>query len=245
MPLRFMDYTHRVWVNHLLEHPDEVQLPPVISIVVHHGALGWTAPRSLHEMVTDLVALPGAADHVPELRIALLDLTFATDEDLTGWTTSPVTQVAFWLLRDGRDIEALLGGLQSFATALARVVTRHPDEAMLFMSYILRVAGERSAHEVRRIVLQHVPNAEEPMASAAEQLIEEGLQRGLRQGVAQGLVEGRAALHDALHTLLVQRFGTVDPVSEARLHDADLAELKRLTGRVLGAPSLADVFASS
>ena len=29
MPLRFMDYTHRVWVNHLLEHPDEVQLPPV------------------------------------------------------------------------------------------------------------------------------------------------------------------------------------------------------------------------
>lgn len=58
MPLRVMGYTLEFWERLLQSEPDRRTLPPVISLVVHHGPGGWSAPRSVHEMVEGLDQYP-------------------------------------------------------------------------------------------------------------------------------------------------------------------------------------------
>ncbi|MBK7154799.1 MAG: Rpn family recombination-promoting nuclease/putative transposase [Sandaracinaceae bacterium] len=46
-----MRYTVEFWERVLRSEPDRKRLPPIMSLVVHHGPGGWSAPRSMHEMV--------------------------------------------------------------------------------------------------------------------------------------------------------------------------------------------------
>jgi flagellar biosynthesis/type III secretory pathway protein FliH len=123
---------------------------------------------------------------------------------------------------------------------LAHVLAEFPDEGRVFLRYISLTAGPSSYEAVRHAILEHVPTAEAPLASIAEQLRQEGLQQGLQQGRQEAL----GALRDTLRVLLSQRFGTLDPAYSSRIDGADLQELQRLAQRVMLAKEPAEVFAT-
>jgi len=79
MPLRFFQYTERLWSRWLREHPNAARLPAVLPVIVYHGREPWTAPVRLTELL-DLApaAVAGLQPHVPELAIVLDDLSQRT-----------------------------------------------------------------------------------------------------------------------------------------------------------------------
>lgn len=231
MPLRAMRYALPVWLRVLAEDPTRKWLPPVVMLVVHHGPSGWTGPRSLHDMVAGLDRFPVLRTYVPNLVLLIDDLVTLDDAALQARPLSPVPMIATWLLRDGRRMDALLEHLPVWKEVFRRVVLEAPDEALFFLRYISSTATERSFPELRRTILEHVPAAEAPLASIAEQLKQEGRQEGQQE-----------ALSRVLRTLIQRRFGELSGAQEALIAAATLDELERAIERVGVATDPGSVF---
>lgn len=144
--------------------------------------------------------------------------------------------MAAWLLRDGRDVAQILAHLEAWASRFAEVLARHPDESEAFLRYILLSAGEDSLDEVRKTILLYIPAAEAPMASAGEQLIQQGFQRGMQQGRL-------ATLRETLSNLLHVRFGGLSAAHVAVIEAAQEPALQRMLLRVTSAASVEEVLA--
>jgi hypothetical protein len=132
-------------------------------------------------------------------------------------------------------MDALIAHLPAFQEVLEQVVEESPDEALFFLRYISFTANERSYQEFRRAILEHVPAAEAPLATIAEELKQLGRQEGRQEGQ-------RETLRDVLRMLVQQRFGTLDPAHEALIAAATLGELQRAVERVALASDLGSVF---
>src|SRR5690349_16273820 len=85
--------------------------------------------------------------------------------------------------------------------ALERLVSDAPgqEDVLVVLRYILRIAGNAPYESLRQRIAQAAPALEEPMASAAQQLIDLGVARGVEKGVQPTLLR-------QLHA----RFGPVD-----------------------------------
>jgi len=105
--LQVLGYTVRVLERYRQEHPQAIQLPPVVAVVVHHGKRGWTAPRT----VLDLVALdvfPPAVQKVlaplqPNVHFLLDDLAAVPESRLRARKTTTqgtLTLLALQFVRD-------------------------------------------------------------------------------------------------------------------------------------------------
>ncbi|MBK7778643.1 MAG: Rpn family recombination-promoting nuclease/putative transposase [Sandaracinaceae bacterium] len=223
MPLRALRYMLPVWLQALSEDPARKTLPPVIMLVVYHGPSGWTGPRSLHEMVAGLDRFPALRAHVPNLVLLIDDLSSLEDAAILARPLSPVPMTAVWLLRDSRHMDALIAHLPAFHEVLERVVRESPDEALFFLRYISFTATERSYQEFRRAVLAHVPAAEAPLATIAEELKQLGRQEGRHQERPQKAGKKRPTrdLTGRPRMRVPQRFGPLDPRTSAhRQRDA-------------------------
>lgn len=135
----------------------------------------------------------------------------------------------------------ILAHLEVWAARFAEVLARHPDESEALLRYILLAAGERSLDEVQKSILLHIPAAEATMASAGEQLIQQGFQRGIQQGVQQGRL---ATLRETLSAQLDARFGASGPSVTAAIEAAQEQQLQRMLLRVTTAASVDDVLAA-
>jgi hypothetical protein len=199
---------------------------------------GWTAPRRLHELVDGLAEQPALARFVPDLELVVDDLPSVDDDVLRGRPMPPFPKVALWLLRDGRSIEAFLAHLARWGDELDRLAREdpNPEDIALVVRYILRVAGEAPFDLLRERIAQAAPTFEEPMASAAEQLIQQGIQ----QGVQRGHVD---TLRNTLVRLLRVRFGAIDENVQRQIDDASPATLERWIERVVTVANANDVFA--
>lgn len=152
--------------------------------------------------------------------------------------------MAAWLLRDGRNPSALIAHAPAWGPELERAARVAPGEIAVLLRYLLTIAGRESWQEVRRVIHDHAPATEAPMASIADHLIEEGLKRGLQEGLQQGRQEGRAAaLRDVLRGLLSDRFGAPDPAIEARIAFMESIELERSIRRVISASTADEALA--
>lgn len=241
MAYRMLEYMVRIWAKLRAEHPGQAMLPLIIPLVVHHGARAWSVPRRLHELVEGLAEHPELGRFVPNFELLIDDLAVATNADLMARPLAPVAQVAAWLLRDGRDIAQILAHLEVWAAHFAEVLARHPDDSEALLRYILLAAGAESLDEVRKSILLHIPAAEAPMASAGEQLIQQGFQRGIQEGVQQGRL---ATLRETLSSLLHVRFGALTTAHAAVIEAALEPALQRMLLRVTSAATIEDVLAA-
>ena len=248
MPFRGHQYVDRIWAEILRGDPSRKSLPPVVTLVIHHGAGGWRGPRTTHQMLEGLDEFPALRPFVPQLELLIDDLTLATDAQLSARPLDPVPKVATWLLRDGRHPETLITHAPAWGPELERAARVAPGEIAVLLRYLLTIAGLESWQEVRRVIHEHAPATEAPMSSIADHLIEEGLKRGLQQGLQQGRQEGRqegraAALRDVLRGLLSDRVGAPGPAIEARIAVMESVELERSIRRVISASTAAEALA--
>lgn len=242
MPLRVLEYMVRVWDAIRRSEPERTRLPPVVTIVVHNGARSWEAPRSMHELVELLEEHPELAPFVPSFELLIDDLAAEDDEALSRRPLAPFPKVALWLLRDTRDVETFLAHLVAWGAELERLAREsHQEDIDVVVRYILRVAGETPYEVVQQRIAQVAPAMEDPMATAAEQLVQKGIEKGIERGIEKGIEKGTRA---TLVRLLRARFGPLSTELEQRIEDADTDELDRALDQVLTARRAEDVFDS-
>ncbi len=233
MPMRVLGYVLRIWETLLR---DEVlrHLPPIVPLVVHHGAGGWSAPRSLHDLVHGLDELPALRPFVPALHLIIDDLVTASDADLQARPLAPFQQLVLWFLRDVRRPERFVTGLHAW-DSLVRALEAVDDSLLLTaLQYLREFAGPGPFEVFRRRIIDLAPSQENLMISAAQFDFDRGVEKGIEKGIEKGL-------RGTLATLLAQRFGPLDDETQAWIARAAAPRLERALARLLTAPTVTAV----
>ena len=243
MPLRVLGYVQRIWET-LLRDESPRHLPPVVPLIVHHGESGWSAPRSLHELVHGLDELPALRPFVPALDLLIDDLVAATDAELQVRPLAPFQRLVLWFLRDVRRPEHFVAGLRGWDAVVAALAEIDDVSLLIALRYLREVAGPAPFEEFRRRVIDLAPSQESLMITAAQFDFERGRERGVQEGLQAGLEKGlEKGLCASVATLLVQRFGPLDSATHALIAQTEAPRLERALARVLTAPTIAAVFA--
>ena len=208
--------------------------------------------------------------NLPVRNVVYLLRREAAGRGVTGRVVGPgltfvYEEVRVWQLSPGRLLAGAIGTvppapladmtpaeLQSCIDLVRyRLTTDVPTEKtrdLLAQTAVL--LGLRYDTVIAERLMQSVTDLEE--SSVYQAIIKKGIdqgwglgrEEGRDQGLAQGREEGRRqGARDLLLRLTVQKFGPPDAPVVARLNVADLAELNRLTDRVLSADDWDDLLA--
>ncbi len=246
MPPRLLGYMHAIWARRLREGMAVADgLPPILPVVLHHGATGWTAPRRFSE----LFVLP--SDVRAALSPLLVDFGYALD-DLTSPVTTDVrsrqalttlVKLVLRMFQRARTSPNLVRDLAEFLIEmreLARTEVGRRD-LRVALRYAL-VVGDPPLADLRRLAREAAgPRMEEDIVTTAERLIAEGEAKGRAAGRAEGEARGRA---ETLARQLRLKFGVLSDDATRRLASASIEELDRFAERILSAATLDEVFAA-
>jgi hypothetical protein len=240
----------RIWEAHLREDA-AAKLPLIVPLVLHHGPGGWTASRSLAELLdAEEELMEAARPYVPDFTFVVDDLGRQSDASLRRRSMTAMGRLVLACLSHARD-EDLVAALWDWASVCEEVwAAPSGREAMkAVMSYIAKV-GAGPKDEARAFFASLGSGAEEVyVATIAEQLKAEGREQGLAQGLArgraqgreqgreQGLAQGQRAL---VLRLLDRRFGPLDEGTRARVEQAAVQDLERWAEQLLTAATLED-----
>ena len=243
MPLRATEYIVRIWVDFRRKNPGATLLPIVVPVVLHHGEGGWTAPRTLHELVDPLVnEVPELRELVPNARLLIDDVAKLSDDAIVARSRATALHLALWLLRDARDRRALLASLMRWGPVLAELLARPGGlrASEYALRYLFQVAHEDVRVAFLELVDQTHPEAKEAVMTIEEMLLNRGRLEGEARGEARG--EVRAAAKAVMRVL--ERRGIA--LSDAdRAHIAScthVEDLERMHDRALEATRASELF---
>jgi hypothetical protein len=141
-------------------------------------------------------------------------------------------RVVLWVLRDARTIERFYEHLVAWSEELAHLSQEFPEDAATVARYIVEVAGDEPFENLQKRILEAVPAMEKPMATAAEQLIQDGVRRGKAEGKAEALL-----------AIFETRGLAVGAEQRARILECrDIAELDRWLRKAITAQTAAELF---
>ena len=258
MPYRMLLYVVRIWERWRADHPNATALPLVLPIVLHHGPAAWNHPLDVFDLVDlDDDLRDAVGPNVPSLAFVLDDLAEATDEALRDRALAAFAEVTLRALARLRDSAAPVDELKRWLPLLRRMLRSRSGLQRLraILEYVHSVVNVEPT-ELRDVVAQLGPAAEEVYMTTAQRLIDQGKAEGLAEGKVEGIAEGKVeglaegkavgiaeGATEIVLRLLRLRFGELPSSIEHRVRSADDDERARFAERVLSATSLDDVFA--
>jgi predicted transposase/invertase (TIGR01784 family) len=237
MPYRVLRYLMRIWERHVDRHGHP--LPLIVTLVISHAPGGWTAPVHLHDLFSPTPAsLEDTARYVPGFEIIVEDLAHVTNEELEARALETFPELVLRALRDARDIEQLDRNIADLARLAGKLLVAPSGIAAVsqILRYIAQVCEGLHYDDFCAKLREHLPEAERPAMTVAEEL----MQKGRAEGREAGRAEGQITL---LVKLLTRKFGDLPAEYRARLEAATSELLERYAERLLVAGTLAAVFA--
>jgi len=222
----------------------------ILPIVMYHGTMPWSEPRSFDALLDVPAGLRPAVDpYLVRFEYVLYDLSEISDDELRAGAMR--TALAKLVMMCFKHARRRVDFLQIFArwmdVACEVILAPHGLEALAqVMRYILEVNEHVQPEELQQLLERDLgPEAKDAIMTAGQQLIEQGRQQGIEQGRQQGIEQGRQqGMQGVLLRLLRQRFGdAVNAQVEQRIATASLEQVEAWTGRVLSAATLAEVIA--
>jgi predicted transposase/invertase (TIGR01784 family) len=245
LPYRVLRYIMRIWERHIdrFDHP----LPLIVALVISHVPGGWTAPVHLHELISpNPASLEDMARFVPGFEIIIEDLAHVTNEELEARALETFPELVLRTLRDARDIEQLDRNIGDLARLAGRLLAAPSGIAAVsqILRYIAQVCEGLHYDDFCAKLREHLPEAERPAMTVAEELMQKGRAEGREVGRAEGREVGRAEGQVALlMKQLTHKFGDLPAEYRARLEAATSELLERYAERLLVEITLAAVFA--
>ncbi len=226
--LRYMVRALEQWER---ENPEWNRLPPIVPLVVYHGADTWRIPNNYLALVD---APTGWRPYLLDFQFSLFDLGHVENHKL-----SKQPYLRAWLLaakyatRDGKQLE--------IKDLLIEVLAEVPDDDfMLIMRYVVETYRRYDEEDVREIIRRVRPGEEEKMMSQFAQSVAQSVIENTNPKWAQMVrQEGEARI---LTRQLQRRFGTVPDWANEKIAKADLSSLEEWSLRIFDAQSLDDVF---
>ena len=231
--LQLLRYVVRIFDRFLADNPRARSLPPVLPIVVHHGPRGWTAPRSVLDLV-DLGSLPPSVRTVlsplqPNLRFLLDDLAAQPESQLKRRRATVVTRLTLLHLQYVRGARA-----------------RDPVVFVRRWLHLLRLlsnnpAGRLALRRLFSYLAAQLESTPDNLEAAAALIHEDA--RIMGKTIADQLrEEGEfVATRKLLLRLVRKRFGDISPTVEERIRRADRDTLDRWAERILIATTIEEL----
>ena len=177
--LQLLSYIVRIWEKRLR---DGLPLCPIVPLVVYHGESGWTAARSLVE----LIPVPdGLAEYQVGFCPPLLDLSQLSDEEIAG---EPVLRNTLRLLKYSRS-KQLVGKLGDILALIAQSLPENTLSVWIkaIGVYVMSVNKNIGAQEYKQTLKSVFPTQFEP-GSLADRLLIQGREEGLERGELRGKI---------------------------------------------------------
>ena len=226
--------------------------PIVITIVVYHGDVPWTAPRDMRELFALPDSLPRELRHairglLPSSRYLLHDLRDCSEVYGDDTQLSLVAFLAVQALKDmpRADMERLHGWLQRHQRILARILATPRDRAFYGALIWYLMNTTKVEPEVLKQTLYTVlpDNDHEEWLSPFQRMLREQRAEGLAEGRAEGEARGKAdgsksALAAALLQLLTVRFGPIPDATRSLIHAAETNQLQAWFAKAIHATSM-------
>jgi predicted transposase YdaD len=230
MPLRLAGYVLRIWEDVRRREPERHTLPLVIPVVLHHGPRGWTAARSIAELLDAEPSLIAAlGDRVVGLTITVDDLVRITPAAIAARTGPAVALLTLGVLRDTRSLPLgeLLARWAAQVVAAARQLEQGDEAFVVLVRYVSEVKKIDSRDAWIDAIRHAVPEDEEVVVAWIDDWRAEGK--------AEGMAEGRVEL---VLRQLALKFGALDEATVAAVRGSSIEQLDRIGERVLTATSL-------
>lgn len=235
MPLRLLVYMGRIWVS--LADAGAQRLPVIVPVVLCNGETAWTGARRFAELLDAderLLALTRA--FIPDFKLAIDDLTRASELALLERQMSALAKLVVWVLRAVR-----LGFEPALLTEWARLLEKARREAgpeaftQLFV-YLSEVDGGDTLYDAIEAIIDD--ELQEETMGLRKKWEDAAREQGIQQGIEQGIERGRVEL---LLKQLQLKFGDIGEARRQRVERGSREELERWAQRVLSASSLDEV----
>ena len=180
--LQLLSYIVRIWEQRIR---DDLPLCPVVPLLVYHGESGWTAAKSLSELLS---APSGLAEYQVHFRPPLLDLSQLADEEIQG---EPVLRNTLRLLKYSRSkqlVDKLSEILQLISGSLPQGSLE--DWIQAIGVYVMTVNKNIDQEQYKQTLASILPTQFEP-GSLADRLLIQGRQEGRQEGERLGLEKGK------------------------------------------------------
>jgi hypothetical protein len=235
---QMLRYIVRIWERHRAVAPQSALLPPVLPIVVHHGAAPWNGADTVRALV-DVTRWPRAAANAvlarqPDLRLTIDDLAAQSEAQLAARVSSLLGKCALLCMQHlrGAPPDAAAAALLRWRALLAALWhAPHGQAAFLALVHYIVMIVDLDRSRLREIFRIIEPMTEDTM------IYYEG--RIPREAAAKGRQEGRAEL---LLRLLHARFGPPPADVAERVRAAAHDEIDAWSIRLLDAKCIDDVF---
>ena len=214
--LQLLSYLVRIWEKRIR---DGLPVCPIVPLVVYHGESGWSAARSMGEL---LAAPEGLADYQVKLQFPLLDLSQLSDPEIPG---EPILRSTLQLLKYSRSRD-LLEKLQEILKWIGEAIPERSLPAWIkaIGVYVITVNKNMDSQQYKQTLKSVLPTQFE-VGSLADRLLiqgreegrKEGREEGLREGIEKGKVAGKIQM-------LAEMLGD-EAISDGELHQHDLATL--------------------
>jgi predicted transposase/invertase (TIGR01784 family) len=233
---QLLRYVVRIW-----EHTEQAGVeafPPVVPVVLYHGAADWNVPTHLSALTWHKPAL---ASYIPDFEYVLCDLSAYSDADLVGGVMERVALLALKHVFDTRgEWRTVLPPLMDLLAALARA-RDSLDYIQIVLRYLASAAQQLQPEVLHKAIDQTFPkDGGTLMNTIAQEWVRQGREEGIEQGIEQGKKLGalQATREDVLH-LIELRFGKVTAHTATVLGRIDdLAQMKELFKHAATAESL-------
>ncbi|MEZ6133939.1 MAG: Rpn family recombination-promoting nuclease/putative transposase [Pirellulaceae bacterium] len=183
--LQLLSYIIRIWEKRLR---DGLPLCPIVPLVVYHGERGWTAAKSLRELIP---TPSGLAEYQIDFRLPLLDLSQLSDEEISG---EPILRSTLRLLKYSRS-KQLVGKLTEILQLIAQSLPQGslPQWIQAIGVYVMTVNKDIGAEEYKQTLKSILPTQFEP-GSLADRLLIQGREEGREEGLKRGELRGKLQL---------------------------------------------------
>lgn len=174
MPIRVMHYDASGYHKQMKEKAASVY--PVITIVLNLTEKRWTAPKSVHELVTMNEKMK---QYVQDYQIKVFDIAYLPDKIIESFK-SDFKEIAYFLKRKRQ-------GKNPFDSTRK---LKHYREVLEFMSAFTQ---DKRYRELGIAYLEEVEKkgGEVTMCRVADALVNQGISQGISQGIQQGMELGR------------------------------------------------------
>lgn len=195
MAYRLLRYQNRIWDRWRVDHPKSKTLPMIIPLVLYHGLVPWSDPRSFEALLEVPPSLRHAVEpHLVRFTYVLHDLSEIADEELRSnamkTAFAKTVTMCFKHARTSADFIPILSRWMN----VVREVASAPNglEALAqVMRYILEVNEHVSTEALQTILEREVgPEAKDTIVTAGQQIFEQGRKQGIEQGREQGIEQG-------------------------------------------------------
>lgn len=235
-----------IWQRHARDE-HALLLPPIVSIVIHHGPVPCPGPTTVAEIVDVTPALAQAlGSRAPAFGFYLDDLAAEDDDALRARPVAPLLRLALWALKNASHGRDLAARLQPWADDIQRVVcgSSGTGELSMVMRYLLD-ASDVDPDALEALLGEVGLRARDAYMTAADLLRKRAHDQGRDQGRIEGRAQGRAAgrveeRRCMLVRVLEQRFGLLPEDVRAHIDRSDADVLLRVLDRAVTAPSLGD-----